>query len=107
MKSQVQPDGKLQSTAVRNPPCRLNTVSRPVYVTYWKKMEVRCRDSVGGTIVIFCGETEKNHNFPRYLLHFVSMSGIDPVTQNVRLAVCRHVAPLAECIRYHVPEETG
>ena len=32
------------------------------------------------------------------------MSRIDPVAQNIR--VCRHVAPLAECIRNHVPEET-
>lgn len=55
--------------------------------------------------MIFCAETEKNHILSKYL-YFVSFSRIDPVTQNIRLSVCRHVAPLAECIRNHVPEES-
>ena len=33
VKSQVQPNNKLQSTVMRNPPCRLHTASRPVYVS--------------------------------------------------------------------------
>lgn len=103
---QVQPDNKLQSTVVRNPPCSLNTARRPAYVTYWEKLEVSGRDSVGGAFVIFFRETEKNHKFPRYLLYFVSMCRIDPLTQNTRFLVCTRVASVEECIRNHVQEET-
>jgi len=35
----------------------------------------------------------------------MSMSRIDPVTQNTRFLVCTRVAPVAECIRNHVSEE--
>jgi len=81
VKCQVQPDNKLHARVVRNPPCRLNSASSSVYVIYWEKLEVSGRDSVGGAIVNFCEETEKNHKFPRHLLYFVSMSRINPVTQ--------------------------
>ena len=77
-----------------------------MYVIYWEKPEVSGRDSGGGAIVNFCDETEKIHKFPRHLLYFVSMSRIDPVTQNLRPLVCTYVSPLAECIRNYVPEET-
>ena len=84
---------------------RPNTASSPVYVIYWEKLEFSGLDGVGEAIVIFYGETEKKHKFPRYL-YFVSMSRIDPVTQNIRLLLCTNVAPLAEFIRNHVLEET-
>jgi hypothetical protein len=101
VKSQFQLANRLPSTVVRNPPCRSNATSRPVCAirAYWGKLEVGARDSVGSAVVISCGETEKNHKFSMYLSYPVSMSRIDPVTQNIRQLVCRHVASLEECIR--------
>jgi hypothetical protein len=67
LKSPFQPNNKLPSIAVRNPPCRSDRTSRPVYAVYWEKLEVSGRDSVGGAVVISCRETEKTHKFSRYI----------------------------------------
>lgn len=73
--------------------------------TYWENLEVNGRDSAGGAIVIFFFAEELRKITNSQDTYFVSMSRIDPVTQNIRLSVCRRVAPLAECIGNHEPEE--